>query len=304
MTGQSASLASSPLGPSPQAPDRRDGVGLTSRDGVAAGRSLTAIGAVARVVRRGVLLLALGAVGVVAEEPENPYTSGIGVRMGQRQFQSKCTSCHGVDAAGGEEADGPDLTTGQFQHASTDAGLYEVIRDGIEGTSMRGLRRAGDQEIWQLVTYLRTLSRDVDVASLPGSVEAGRATFERLDCGRCHMVRGRGGRLGPDLSRVGERRGPDELAEDLTEPNAEVAPRWWTVRVTRADGTVVEGLRMGEDTFNLRIMDDEERLRSFSKASLRFVEREQKSTMPAEPLPDTERDDLVAYLASLRGSDS
>ena len=252
----------------------------------------------------GLLVLVAFATGIAAEEPENPYTSGIDVRMGQRQFQSKCTSCHGVDAAGGEEADGPDLTTGRFQHASTDAGLYEVIRDGIEGTSMRGLRRAADQEIWQLVTYLRTLSDSVDLAALPGSPEAGQAVFERLDCGRCHMVAGLGGRLGPDLSRVGGRRSPDELAEDLTEPNAEVAPRWWTVRVTRADGTVVEGLRMGEDTFNLRIMDDEERLRSFSKASLRSVEREQKSTMPAEPLSDAERDDLVAYLASLRGSDS
>ncbi len=169
---------------------------------------------------------------------------------------------------------------------------------------MRGLRRAGDQEIWQLVTYLRTLSDAVDLAALPGSPEAGRAVFERLDCERCHMVEGRGGRLGPDLSRVGGRRDPEELARDLTEPSAEVAPRWWTVRVTRADGTVIEGLRMGEDTFNLRIMDGEERLRSFTKASLRSVERGRKSTMPAEPLADAERDDLVAYLASLRGSDS
>ena len=252
----------------------------------------------------GLLVVVTLSASVLAEEPENPYTSAIDVRMGQRQFQSKCTSCHGLGGTGGEEADGPDLTTGRFQHASTDAGLYEVIRNGIEGTSMRGLRRARDQVIWQLVTYLRTLSNQVDLASLPGSPETGRAAFERLDCGRCHMVGGRGGRLGPDLSRVGERRGPDELAEALTAPNAEVAPRWWTVRVTRADGTVVEGLRMGEDTFNLRIMDGEERLRSFAKASLLSVEREQKSTMPAESLPDAERDDLVAYLASLRGSDS
>lgn len=250
------------------------------------------------------LLLVVFATGVAAEEVENPYTSAIDVRMGQRQFQSKCTSCHGVSATGGEEADGPDLTTGSFRHSTTDAGLFRVIRDGIEGTSMRGLRRAEDQEIWQLVTYLRTLSDTVDLASLPGSPEAGRAAFERLDCGRCHMVRGRGGRLGPDLSRVGERRDPGELAGDLSAPNAEVAPRWWTVRVTRADGTLVEGLRMGEDTFNLRIMDGEERLLSFAKTSLRSVERILESTMPTEPLSDEERDDLVAYLVSLRGDDS
>ncbi|MDE2690303.1 MAG: c-type cytochrome [Acidobacteriota bacterium] len=250
------------------------------------------------------LLFVVFATSAAAEEPENLYTSAVDVRMGQRQFQSKCTSCHGVDAAGGEEADGPDLTTGRFRHASTDAGLFRVIRDGIEGTSMRGLRRARDQVIWQLVTYLRTLSGAVDLASLPGSPEAGLAVFERLDCGRCHMVRGRGGRLGPDLSRVGERRDPDELAEDLATPDAEVLPRWWTVRVTHADGTVVEGLRMGEDTFNLRIMDGEERLLAFAKATVRSAERILESTMPAETLSDAERDDLVAYLSSLRGSDS
>lgn len=250
------------------------------------------------------LLLVASTTSVAAEELKNPFTSGIDVRMGQRQYRAKCVSCHGVDATGGDEGDGPDLTTGRFRHGSTDADLYDVIRNGVEGTSMRGLRRAEDQEIWQLVTYLRTFSDAVDLASLPGSVEAGREVFERLDCGRCHMVRGRGGRLGPDLSGVGDRRGPEELAEDLTEPSAEVEPRWWTVRVTRADGTVVEGLRMGEDTFNLRIMDGEERLLSFAKAAVQSVERILESTMPAETLSDEERDDLVAYLASLRGDDS
>lgn len=61
---------------------------------------------------------------------------------------------------------------------------------------------------------------------------------------------------------------------------------------------------MGEDTFNLRIMDGDERLLSFAKARLRSVERILESTMPSETLPDAERDDLVAYLSSLRGSDS
>ena len=250
------------------------------------------------------LFLPAVAIGQTAEGPENPYTSSVDARMGARQYGLRCVSCHGLLGAGGEEGDGPDLTTGRFRHATTDAGLYRVIRNGVEGTSMRGLRRAKDQVIWQLVTYLGSLSDAVDLASLPGSPEAGSAAFEQLDCGRCHMVQGRGGRLGPDLSRVGERRDPEELARDLTEPNAEVAPRWWTLRVARADGTVVEGLRMGEDTFNLRLMDGEEKLRSFSKAAVGKVERTLESTMPAELLSDEERDDLVAYLASLRGSGS
>ena len=250
------------------------------------------------------LFLPAVAIGQTAEGPENPYTSSVDARMGARQYGLRCVSCHGLLGTGGEEGDGPDLTTGRFRHATTDAGLYRVIRNGVEGTSMRGLRRAKDQVIWQLVTYLGSLSDAVDLASLPGSVEAGREAFERFDCGRCHMVHGRGGRLGPDLSRVGERRNPTELVEDLTEPNAEVAPRWWTLRVTRADGAVIEGLRMGEDTFNLRMMDGDDELRSFSKAAVGKVERIEESSMPVEPLSDEERDDLVAYLSSLRRSES
>ncbi|MYF05038.1 MAG: cytochrome c [Holophagales bacterium] len=154
MSRRYASLASSPLGPSPHdsgpAGWRRPWRPHRGR----VWRRLAAVGAGGRNV---LLLLMAFTTSAAAEEPENPYTSGIDVRMGQRQFQSKCTSCHGLDATGGEEADGPDLTTGSFQHGSTDADLYEVIRDGVEGTSMRGLRRAEDQEIWQLVTYLRTL---------------------------------------------------------------------------------------------------------------------------------------------------
>ena len=116
------------------------------------------------------------------------------------------------------------------------------------------------------------------------------------------MVGGSGGRLGPDLSTVGNRRDPDELKEDLIEPNETVLPRWWTMKVTRADGSVAEGLRMNEDTFTLRIMDKDENLWHFSKSQIRSSERIETSTMPSasETLSASEVDDLVAYLFSLR----
>ena len=116
------------------------------------------------------------------------------------------------------------------------------------------------------------------------------------------MVNGRGGRLGPDLSRVAERRDPDELRADLLDPDAEVEPRWWTVAATAADGTAVEGLRMGEDTFTLRLIDADERLWSFSKRELRSYQRTKASTMPSArgTLAADEVDDLVAYLFTLR----
>ena len=114
-------------------------------------------------------------------------------------------------------------------------------------------------------------------------------------------MNGEGGRLGPDLSQVGERRPQTDLRSDLTDPNAEVDPRWWTLTVTRQDGSVVRGLRMHEDSFSLRLMDEQEGLRSFSKSQIRSFERDKNSTMPADTsLTATEQDDLVTYLLTLR----
>ena len=74
------------------------------------------------------------------------------------------------------------------------------------------------------------------------------------------------------------------------------------MKVTRADGSVVEGLRMNEDTFTLRIMDENENLWHFAKSQIRSSERIETSTMPSasETLSAAEVDDLVAYLFSLR----
>lgn len=116
------------------------------------------------------------------------------------------------------------------------------------------------------------------------------------------MVNGTGGRLGPDLSTVGNRRNPEELKTDLTDPDEMVEPRWWTMKITRSDGSMVEGLRMNEDTFTLRIMDGEENLWHFSKNEIRASERIETSTMPSVTgaLTASEVDDLIAYLFSLR----
>jgi len=115
------------------------------------------------------------------------------------------------------------------------------------------------------------------------------------------MGRGEGGRAGPGLATGGSGLGPDRSATAGTGPGAEVAPRWWTMRITRADGSTIEGLRMNEDTFTVRIMDEDENLRSFTKSGIRSSERIKTSTMPpAGNLTASEVDDLVAYLSSLR----
>ena len=261
-------------------------------------RSLWAI--VAPVFLASVYLTTAPAVPHAQETTENPFTTTLDVRMGERLFRQQCGRCHGRDAAGGEL--GPDLTTG-FRNSSTDAGLFKIVREGLPNTQMIGISRtATDQSVWMVVSYLNSLN-DTGAADPPGSVAGGMALFNgKGNCASCHMVSGEGGRRGPDLTRVGNRRDPDELASDLSTPDEDVRPRWWTIRVTREDGSIVEGLRMNEDTFSLRLMDEDENLWSFLKGSVRSYERIETSTMPSVDgmLTASEVDDLIAYLFSLR----
>jgi len=167
-------------------------------------------------------------------------------------------------------------------------------------------RSATDQSVWMVVSYLNSLNDTADI-DLPGSATAGMQLFNgKGSCTSCHMVSGKGGRRGPDLTQVGNRRDPDELVSDLTTPDEDVTPRWWTIRVTREDGSIVEGLRMNEDTFSLRLMDEDENLWSFSKGRVRSYDRIETSTMPSVDgmVTASEVDDLVAYLFSLRRDES
>ena len=244
-------------------------------------------------------LLITGGTAAPAAAQENPFTTSVDVWMGERLFRAQCGRCHGRDATGAT-----DLTMGTFATASTDAGLFNVIRSGISGTAMIGIsRRASDQTVWQIISYIHSLNLDPDDYDLPGSVNAGKQVFNgKGNCASCHMVAGNGGRLGPDLSTVANRRDPDELKTDLLDPSDEVAPRWWTLQVMRQDGSVVEGLRMNEDTFTLNMMDENENLWHFLKSQLRASDRIKTSSMPSYEgkLTTSEVDDLVAYLFSLR----
>ena len=198
------------------------------------------------------------ATGLSALEQANPFTAVPDVRAGQLLFARQCSICHGDDATGGEI--GPDLTTGEFGHASTDAGLFNLISEGIPNTPMMGINATRtDQSVWQIVAYLRSVSGGERVA-VAGNASAGERLFRgRGDSSGCHVIDGEGGRQGPELSTIGDRRSPDELLSDLVDPDERVQPRWWTMRLTHLDGTRVEGLRMNEGTYSLRILDAEDK---------------------------------------------
>jgi cytochrome c oxidase cbb3-type subunit 3 len=245
-----------------------------------------------------------------AKDVRNPLAGDpTAIKQGQVLFRQECVYCHGVGARGG--ARGPDLTTGSWTHGGSDADLSRTIRGGIQGTAMPA-NRLTDDEIWEIVAYLRT--REQPPSAVSGDAAHGETLFfAGSKCSSCHMVRGRGGRLGPELSYVGSSRPRAYLVESIREPNRQLAENqsfgssasltYDTVTAVTRDGRTIVGVTMNEDTFTVQIMDTGERVHSFEKKSLASLRHENRSLMPAygvNQLNDADLQDLVAYLQSLR----
>lgn len=214
-------------------------------------------------------------------------------------YAAACTECHGEN---GNLIAGIDLRRGQFRRPLTDNELAGMIMNGIPNTTMRP-SALDEEQIEQLVLYLRDNARPREEPRLAGNPARGRALFEgKGACLDCHRIDGRGSRVGPDLSRIGRLRRAGDLMASLLDPAAEVQASNRFYRVVTNDGEEVRGRLLNHDTYTVQLIDLDERLRSFSKAELREQNFEE-SPMPSYRgvLREQEIADLVSYLASLRG---
>jgi putative heme-binding domain-containing protein len=228
---------------------------------------------------------------------------------GHHYFYSNCGVCHGFNAQGGDK--GPRLNTGEFRHGSSDAELFRTITQGVPGTIMPG-SALSPQEVWSIIVYLRSHVMAAR-SGVKGEAAAGKAFFwGKGRCGECHLVKGAGGVLGPDLSRIGairtaaylavKVRDPSkELSTGLREPNADyiVPIANSTVTVVTRGGRRIRGVPKNEDTFSLQMLGTDNELHLFRKSDLKEIVHEQKSLMPSYTLGESELNDLIAYLASL-----
>jgi cytochrome c oxidase cbb3-type subunit 3 len=221
------------------------------------------------------------------------------ISAGERLFHLHCAECHGP---GGEGGYGLDLTRGEYRHGSTDEGLLHTIATGVPGTRMPATSLS-DRQLREIVTYVRSLAGGTRVA-IAGNAHAGERLFAgKGGCTKCHMIRGEGGRLGPDLTHIGSQRAPNHLRTSILQPDEEISPEFWTVDASDKDGKSYSGIRLNEDTYTIQILDLNENLYSLAKADLRSLTVDKtKSRMPAyqSVFTASEIDDLVAYLYSLQ----
>jgi len=235
---------------------------------------------------------------------KNPYEGNPeAILAGMGGYRVRCADCHGTDGRG---VRGPDITT-VWSTGRSDEGLFNTIRRGVPNSEMPAFAapRASDRDIWQMLAYLKTLATPAPNEPPRGNAENG-AKLYRTMCVACHKVNGTGGRLGPDLSRIGTARSREVLLARIRRGSEDFRTGFEPVTVTTADGAPIQGVKKNEDLFSVQIMDTRERIQGYEKDKVKAVENGKKSAMPVfgpDRLSDSDLDDLLRYLQTLRGFD-
>src|SRR5262245_8145133 len=97
------------------------------------------------------VFIALLAVPIVAGAQSNAD-----VQAGKTLFNGLCVTCHGFDGTGGA---GPPLDRPKLVLAPDEAALRNILSEGIPDRGMPRVRRVTENEMRQLVAYVRSLGR-------------------------------------------------------------------------------------------------------------------------------------------------
>jgi len=152
-----------------------------------------------------------------------------------------------------------------------------------------------------IVAFLRTREWQNGEELRMGDSQKGKELFFGTgQCSRCHMVRGQGVRLGPDLTLILNEKNPSELRVGITQPSLGIRPNFQGIEVEFSSGKTLRGIAKNLDTFSLQLMDREETIHLLKRHQLRRVTKLRESLMPASLLTPTEIEHVIAYIKETR----
>ncbi|HYE97616.1 MAG TPA: PVC-type heme-binding CxxCH protein [Planctomycetota bacterium] len=138
-----------------------------------------------------------------------------------------------------------------------------------------------------------------------GDPARGRAVFfgPKVACAKCHAIGAEGGRVGPDLTRVGAIRSGRDLLESVLVPSSTFAQGYESYVAATADGDVLTGVLAGQSPDAVVLRDASGKETRLRRDRLRELKRSSISVMPENlerALAPEELRDLLAFLKSLK----
>ncbi len=155
-------------------------------------------------------------------------------------------------------------------------------------------------ELDAIVAFIGVLRAPAADHPAPGNPEAGGRFYSgKGNCTACHMVKGRGGTLGPDLSNLARERRLGQIEQALRDPGALALPGYRPVTVRLRDGQTLQGVAKNESGYDLQLESVDGTLHFFAKEQIASLAHEPKSLMQPVKATGEERQDLLAFLTRL-----
>jgi putative membrane-bound dehydrogenase-like protein len=144
-----------------------------------------------------------------------------------------------------------------------------------------------------------------------GDPESGRRVFFHKNgprCFACHRVDGRGGKLGPDLSKIGKSAPRDKIIESILTPSKEIAPLFVAWNIITSDGKTYTGLIVEEGSIGgkpgtVTLANAEGKITVLKRADIEERHALATSIMPdnlPEQMTPREFVDLIEFLTTLK----
>ncbi|VTR96114.1 membrane-bound dehydrogenase domain protein : Uncharacterized protein OS=Planctomyces maris DSM 8797 GN=PM8797T_07447 PE=4 SV=1: GSDH: Cytochrom_C [Gemmata massiliana] len=155
----------------------------------------------------------------------------------------------------------------------------------------------------------KSLPAVAELARRGGDVARGKAVWTAsltgaAQCAKCHMVRGTGGQVGPDLSMIGKKISRENLYESLLTPSKAIADQYIQHSVTTTADVTVSGLLVSDTPAAITLRDANGKDTTVLKKDIEGQVRKLKTSIMPEDivaaLNEDELVDLVAYLETLK----
>jgi PQQ-dependent dehydrogenase (methanol/ethanol family) len=221
------------------------------------------------------------------------------VEAGEKAFAEHCAECHGDDAEGSDR--GPALGGNRRLRTRSTEQIRSFIYEGKPSSGMPAFHLAA-ADLDSLAAFAHSLNSVAADSAAPGSPQAGEQFFfGRGQCASCHMIRGRGKPVGPDLSSAGREMTLSEIREVLLHPDARITPGYELVTVRLRDGQSIRGFARGRTNFDIQLQSLDGQFHLLREEQIAAIQDDKQSLMKPLAAAPAERRDLIAYLSSLTG---
>lgn len=235
------------------------------------------------------------------------------IAKGEKLFRKKksCFACHQLEDEGGLV--GPDLSRAGFSYTPEWIFTWIGNPQSVKPESKMPNLGLNNEECRAITVFLASLEGegikkkwDAYLTSSGDPVKGKKLFFDsegKANCGKCHMVNGQGGKVGPQLSFVGTSRTKAFLLESILNPKAVITSGYSSILILTKKGRFITGVKMNEDDSSIDLMDKEGNALHISKDDIKKYKTQKISIMPGnfkDILTQDEVRHLLAYLSALK----